>query len=93
MDMSGAVPMDMRSGYEAYEMPQPENLAMHQQTEGSGEHPAERLRRLQEEAAQLAAQQSQVSLHAMKTDHLPDLLLFLMHCLLSDVANGLRCCS
>jgi hypothetical protein len=64
-DMGSAVPMDTRSGYEAYEMPPPGNPAVQQQADGSGEHPAERLRRLQEEAAQLAAQQSQVSVHAM----------------------------
>jgi hypothetical protein len=77
MDMGGAVPMDMHSGYDAYDLPQPGDAVMHQQTDSSGEHPAERLRRLQEEAAQLAAQQSQVSLDAMKTDHPPDLLLLL----------------
>ena len=90
MDMGGAVPMDMHSGYEAYEVPQPETLAMYQQGGAGGEHPAEQLQRLQEEAAQLAAQQSQVSPPATKFTcccclmqcHLsraPSAVLFLFH--------------
>lgn len=67
----GAVPMDMHSGYEAYPMQQPEGAeAMaYQQAEG-GELPAQRLQRLQAEAAQLAAQQSQVC----NTQHLTKLV-------------------
>jgi hypothetical protein len=61
-DMAGDVPMDMHSGYEAYEATQLDGTAGYQQAPDSGEHPAQRLRRLQAEAAQLAAQQSQVSL-------------------------------
>lgn len=58
VDMGGAMPMDMHGGYDAYQSPQPD-AAAYQQADG-GEHPAQRLQWLQEEAAQLAAQQSQV---------------------------------
>ena len=84
MDMGGAVPMDMHSSYEAYEVPQPENLDLQQQAEVGGEHPAEQLRRLQEEAAQLAAQQSQVSVCAV----LHTSCCHLMHRLSSDAIQA-----
>jgi hypothetical protein len=62
-DTAGAMPMDMHSGYEAYGTAQLDGVAEYQQAQGGGEHPAQRLQRLQAEAAQLAAQQAQVGLH------------------------------
>lgn len=55
MDM-GRVALDMQNGYGSYQQPE----AMEYQQADATEPPPQRLQRLQAEAAQLAAEQSQV---------------------------------